>query len=51
VAIISRQRALNGVQSILDDLGADEMLKRVAMRREPLRPYPPPGATEIVTRR
>lgn len=51
VTILSRQRALDGIQSILDDLRADEMLKRVAKRQEPLQPYPPPGATEIVTQR
>lgn len=49
--ILSRQRALNGIQSILNDLRADEMLKSVAKRQESLRPYPPPGATEIVTQR
>ncbi len=51
VAILSRGRALEGIQRILNDLGADEQLKRVARRQEPLSPYPPPGATEIVTQR
>jgi len=51
VTILSRQRALDGIQQILTDLHADEQLKRVARRQEPLKPYPPPGATEIVTAR
>jgi len=51
VAIISRERALDGIQKILSDLKADEQLKRVARRQEPLKPYPPPGATEIVMSR
>ena len=51
VAILSRERALAGIQSILSDLNADAQLRRVSLRQEPLRPYPPPGATEIVTQR
>jgi lipopolysaccharide/colanic/teichoic acid biosynthesis glycosyltransferase len=51
VAIVSRERGLAGIQKILSDLGADEQLRRVARRQEPLQPYPPPGATEIVTQR
>ena len=51
LAIISRKRALSSIYKILDELGADEQLKRVALRKERLEPYPPPGATEIVTSR
>lgn len=51
VAILSRQRALNSIQDILNDLKADEMLKRVARRQEPLQPFAPPGAVEVVTSR
>ncbi|MBN1992363.1 MAG: polysaccharide biosynthesis protein [Anaerolineae bacterium] len=51
VAIVSQEKALNGVQKILNNLNADAMLKRVAQRKEPLKPYPPPGAKEIVTKR
>jgi lipopolysaccharide/colanic/teichoic acid biosynthesis glycosyltransferase len=51
VAIISRRRALAGVQSVLDSLEADAMLKRVARREDDLKPSPPPGATEVVTHR
>ncbi len=51
LAILSRERALEGIQRILDELGADEKLKRVAQRKEKLEPYPPPGASEIVQSR
>lgn len=51
IAIVSRARALNGLRPILKGLGADPQLLRVAMREDPLFPYPPPGADEIVTGR
>ncbi|RMF12117.1 MAG: sugar transferase [Candidatus Dadabacteria bacterium] len=51
VAILSRERALDGVVALLERLGADEELIRVARRTEPLVPTPPPGATEVVTSR
>ena len=51
VAIASRGRALNGVQAILNRLGADEELRRVAGRRNPLVPHAPPGASGIVRAR
>ena len=51
VAILSRQRALAGVNKILVNLGADEQLIQVAKRKDKLKPYPPPGASEIVTQR
>ena len=51
VAILSRERALTRIQKILDCLGAEEMVKRVAMRQEPLKPFSPPGAAEIVRHR
>lgn len=51
MAILSRQRALDGIQEVLNGLGADEQLKRVARRQDRLLPYPPPGATQIVTQR
>jgi FlaA1/EpsC-like NDP-sugar epimerase/lipopolysaccharide/colanic/teichoic acid biosynthesis glycosyltransferase len=51
IAIFSRQKALDGVQKLLNDLNVDEMLKQVAQRKEHLNPFPPPGANEIVTRR
>ncbi len=48
IGMIDRQAALNGVQKILHDWGADELLGRMARREEPLLAYPPPGASEIV---
>lgn len=48
IGFVSRQSALNGVQGILRRWGADELVVRMAGRREPLVAYPPPGATEIV---
>jgi lipopolysaccharide/colanic/teichoic acid biosynthesis glycosyltransferase len=51
IAIVSRQRALQGVASILDELHADERIKQAAARKEKLTPYPPPGAAEVVTSR
>lgn len=50
VAILSRERALAGVQRILRELKADEQLIRIAGRTAPLTPYPPPGATAVETR-
>lgn len=51
LAIVSKRRALKYIQHILDELGADDLVKRVARRDQPLFPYPPPGATEIVSHR
>ncbi len=51
IAILSRPRALCGVQRILKKLGADTQLVRVAQRRDPLQPYPPPGSNRIIESR
>jgi lipopolysaccharide/colanic/teichoic acid biosynthesis glycosyltransferase len=51
IAIVSREKALQGVQSILECLGADEAVKKVALRKDVLRPFPPPGTSEVVTHR
>jgi lipopolysaccharide/colanic/teichoic acid biosynthesis glycosyltransferase len=51
VAILSRAKALAGVQSSLRSLGADAELLRLAARESPLVPMPPPGGTKIVTSR
>lgn len=51
VAIVSRRRALASVVRLLDRLEADERIIRVSARNEPLFPFPPPGATEIVSSR
>lgn len=45
---VSRRGALDGVGSILTRWGADPLLCAVARREQPLSPYPPPGADEIV---
>lgn len=50
-AIVSRPRALAGVQGLLTRLGAPHVLLEIASRREPLKPMPPPGATKVVTSR
>lgn len=51
VAILSRERALAGVESLLRQLGAPDDLIQIAARRQPLTPRPPPGGTKIVTSR
>lgn len=51
VAIISREKALIGVQTILNELGADERVKSVAKRQKKLIPCPPPGAEAFVMSR
>jgi lipopolysaccharide/colanic/teichoic acid biosynthesis glycosyltransferase len=51
LAILNRRFALDRVQAVLRDMGADEALVRVAARRDELLPYPPPGMAEIVTSR
>lgn len=49
LAAISRKRALAGVAHILDSWDADPLLQRMAARNEPLLPWPPPGADQIVS--
>jgi lipopolysaccharide/colanic/teichoic acid biosynthesis glycosyltransferase len=51
MAAISRQSSLEGLQALLSRLGAPPELLRIASRREPLVPTPPPGANRIVTSR
>jgi len=48
LTIVSRTRALCGVQRLLKELNADEQLKRVAQRKAPLQAYPPPGSDCII---
>lgn len=48
---LSRTKALQGVQKILTGINADTKIIKIAGRAERLFPYPPPGATEIVTSR
>lgn len=51
VTIVSRQRALAGVQKILDELNADPQVKEMARRVVPPVAFPPPGASQIVQSR
>lgn len=51
VAIVSREKALRGVQKLLDSLNIDPQIKLIAKRKEELLPFPPPGASEVVTNR
>jgi lipopolysaccharide/colanic/teichoic acid biosynthesis glycosyltransferase len=48
IALLSRSRALCGVQEILRQLGANDQLLRVTRRQELLQPYPPPGSDQDV---
>lgn len=50
-AILSKESALVRICALLQSLGAPEELIRVASRREPLVPTPPPGADAVVTSR
>jgi lipopolysaccharide/colanic/teichoic acid biosynthesis glycosyltransferase len=49
-AALSRRRALEGVARMLEAWGADDLLLRMARRREPLLPWPPPGSERVVER-
>jgi lipopolysaccharide/colanic/teichoic acid biosynthesis glycosyltransferase len=51
MAILSRKRALSGIQNLLDQLGVEEQIKTIAKREEELTPYPPPGSMSIVLER
>ncbi len=51
IGLVSRPRALAGVQQTLRRLGAEARLVEVAGRDHALAPCPPPGATEIVESR
>ncbi len=50
-SIISRQKALNGINRMLSKLSADEKLIEIVKRESRLIPYPPPGADIIVSSR
>ena len=49
LVLISRARALEGVQSILKIWGADPLVQKIARRDGPPPAYPPPGAHEVVS--
>jgi len=48
--LISRRRALAQVERMLRAWNAEPLVVKTARRNEPLIPYPPPGATAIVSR-
>ena len=48
IGLFSRPLALKGVQKVLNDWNADELLRRMACRQEPLLAYPPPGGAARV---
>lgn len=50
-SIISRQKALNGINRILSKLSANEKLVEIVKRESRLIPYPPPGTDIIVSSR
>lgn len=43
ITIVSRRRALQGVQGLLERLNAPANLRRIAARQDPLTPMQPPG--------
>ena len=51
VAVLSREKALSGVQKILRDINAPQDVIQLAERKQPLTPRPPPGGDRIVTSR
>lgn len=51
VALVSRDKALNGIHAILKQWDAPEDVVRVSKRRDILVPSPPPGSTAIVAHR
>lgn len=51
IAVLSREKALAGVQAVLKDINAPEALRQLALRQQPLVPQPPPGGDRIVTSR
>jgi len=51
IAILSRDKALAGVQHMLSGMGASQDILQLASRQQPLVPRPPPGGGKIVTSR
>ena len=45
--LVSRRSALRSVQNLLSRWNVDPLVIEMASRQTPLRPYPPPGASEI----
>ena len=50
-AVFSKETALHGVQSIVSKINGDSKLLKVILRKEPLIPFPPPGAGKVVENR
>jgi lipopolysaccharide/colanic/teichoic acid biosynthesis glycosyltransferase len=48
VTIVSRSAALRAIGNLLRHWQLDPLVIRMAARQEPLLPYPPPGAAEVV---
>ena len=51
IAILSRDKALSGIQKILKDFNATDDILQLAQRTKALVPRPPPGSDRIVTSR
>lgn len=51
LAILSKDRALKGICTILKTLDANDELLAISGRSQPLQPMPPPGGVKIVTSR
>jgi lipopolysaccharide/colanic/teichoic acid biosynthesis glycosyltransferase len=51
IAILSREKALDGVQKILISVNAPDDIRQLASRQQSLVPRPPPGGDRIVTSR
>ena len=51
LSAVNRRAALDRVSALVSRLGAPPELVEVASRNSPLRPAPPPGATDIVSKR
>jgi hypothetical protein len=51
IAIISKEKALKSLVTILKKLDATDLLINIASRKQNLYPMPPPGARNIVMNR
>jgi lipopolysaccharide/colanic/teichoic acid biosynthesis glycosyltransferase len=51
IAILSREKALAGIQKVLKDIDATDDVLQLAQRTQALVPRPPPGGDRIVTSR
>lgn len=51
IAILSREKALAGIQKVLKDINATDDVLQLAQRTQALVPRPPPGGDRIVTSR